>query len=328
MEWVNKVGIALATYNGEKYIYEQLVSIVTQSVKPDIIVVSDGGSSDQTVSICKKVLSEFDIPFKVLTSNKRLSVRENFEKSIMSCEAKYVFLSDQDDVWMTTKIEDFLHLFEKYNPAMIFANAELVDEKMKFLNKTLWGSINYSNSSDVVIYQQNDEKYYNELVKHNIVTGMCVAIDHTWIDKVIPFSKHAIHDVWIGNVIGFYAPVLAYSKCVVKYRQHAGNVVGTSTSLAKAYTHRNRYIKRLNEDILLSRDIINKCTNNDIANKYYSLESFLKFRKNYIERKEKNISLVKHIQEYRRFNNNWKQILMKDIYARCFMAGAENDTKI
>lgn len=327
MLFSNRVGIVLATYNGQKYLYEQLVSIATQSVKPDIVVISDGGSSDDTVCICKKVLFEYNIQCKILTSDRRLSVRENFEKCLENCDAKYIFFSDQDDVWLKTKIEEYLCLFEKYKPAMIFSNASLVDEKLKPLNRTLWETINYDNVSEITVYKPNDKKYYEKMVNHNIVTGMCMAIDRSFVDEILPFSQHSIHDIWIANVVGFHAPIVAYNRCLVKYRQHPGNVVGTSTSILKAYSHKNRYITRLDEDILFWKDVIAKCTDKDIMHSCCDLKKFLEFRKNYIANKENIISIVNRICDYKRFSNNWKRTIVKDIYARYFIIGIGNDTK-
>lgn len=309
-------GVAIATYNGENFIAEQLNSILNQTVKPDLIVVSDGGSDDNTVAVCEDILSGSGVAYKLLTSDGRLSIKDNFEKCISFCEADYIFISDQDDVWRDTKIEDYLSLVYQYHPSMIFSNALLVNENLESKGKTLWDSINYHVRNDVTVYQPNDYRYYSELFKHNIVTGMCMMIDRRYLSSIVPFSSYAIHDTWISNVIGFYGTIIAYNKCEVLYRQHNNNVIGTTTSLKKSYAHRDQYLSKLKNKICLVKDVLAKCTSDDIKGQYKKYLDFLVYRKKIINGNCHAVSIIKYGKKYKQYCSDWKIIILKDLYTR------------
>ena len=100
-----KISIALCTYNGEKFIAEQLQSLFDQTVKADEIVVSDDGSKDKTLEIINEFKNKNDIPIRILEHKENFGVFKNFEYCIKQCNGDIVFTCDQDDYWMPTKLE-------------------------------------------------------------------------------------------------------------------------------------------------------------------------------------------------------------------------------
>ena len=106
-----RVSVAVATYNGERYLAEQLESILDALEQNDEIVISDDGSTDDT----RKVIETFqkkDSRIR-LVDGPRQGVKKNFESAIRSCSGQYIFLCDQDDIWTKDKVEVVLHAFEK-----------------------------------------------------------------------------------------------------------------------------------------------------------------------------------------------------------------------
>ena len=99
------ISVAMCTYNGEKYIQEQLESIIYQSVPPDEIVICDDCSNDATLEIVKDILNSYDGIVQLVSNKHNLGYRKNFEKAISLCHGDIIFLSDQDDVWSSNKIE-------------------------------------------------------------------------------------------------------------------------------------------------------------------------------------------------------------------------------
>lgn len=93
------VSIALCTYNGEKYIEEQLESLIHQTCQPDEIIICDDQSKDNTVNIAKSLLGSWPGAWKVIINKKNLGYKKNFQKAISLCRGDIIFLSDQDDVW-------------------------------------------------------------------------------------------------------------------------------------------------------------------------------------------------------------------------------------
>ena len=135
--------VAMCTYNGEKYIEEQLRSIINQTLPPDEIVILDDVSSDATVDIAKEILAKSGIQHKVMVNDKNCGVLISFEKCILSCSGDVIFTADQDDVWDKAKIRLFMDEYEKDPKCVfVFSNGELVDVQLRSLGSDVWTSLN------------------------------------------------------------------------------------------------------------------------------------------------------------------------------------------
>lgn len=108
-----KSSVVVATYNGSEFIREQLDSIAAQSRLPDEIVISDDGSNDDTIAVCRAFSSEIQIEVRIFESGENLGYARNFERAISRCRGDLVFLCDQDDVWRPNKIEHMTALLEQ-----------------------------------------------------------------------------------------------------------------------------------------------------------------------------------------------------------------------
>ena len=313
-----KIGVVIATYNGEKYIEEQIDSILNQSLKPDYIVISDGGSTDNTVAICSKILQDQDIKYDILTSDKQLSVTENFQKGLDRCKTDYIFFSDQDDIWIKNKIEYTMEQFFDSSVCMVFTNASIVDEKLKFKNKNLWNKIKYYTNKEITEYEKNSSTFFNTLIKHNIVTGMCMAITKELKEIAIPFSKYSIHDYWIAFIANNYGNVISANKEEVLYRQHASNVVGTNFSIIRALKKKDKWKDKLQNKIKFIEDINKKnylltTEQKYIINRYYS---FINERMIFLNKKYGYIWPVSNYKLYKEFYSNPFDIIIRDYIFR------------
>lgn len=232
------IGVVIATYNGEKYIEKQLQSILNQTRKPDLIVLSDGGSVDETISISERVLNESQIKHTVLQSTERLDVTSNFQKGLLACDTDIVLFSDQDDVWYEKKVEKFIKVFkENAEVTLVFSNANIVDEGLIKTGKTLWDMLHYTPGN------VNDIKY--ELLSRNIFTGMCMAIRKRWADNLPCFPKSMLHDEFYGWCASVNNMAMYIDEPLVAYRQHINNVVGSGkyTKYKNRKQARNKIIK-------------------------------------------------------------------------------------
>ena len=126
-----EISVCMATYNGEKFIEKQLKSILEQSKLVDEIVISDDNSSDKTIEIIEKIKKETKTPIKILI-NKRRGVISNFENALNNCRGKYIFLADQDDVWLKNKVEAVYKKLIKYD--LVVHNARIIDSEDILLN--------------------------------------------------------------------------------------------------------------------------------------------------------------------------------------------------
>ncbi len=214
-----KVSIAMATYNGARYLQEQLDSFVTQTRPPDELVVCDDCSSDATIDILESFRRGAPFDVRITRNSTRFGYSENFGRAISRCDGDIIFLSDQDDVWLSGKIDTVCHVFEE-NPGLLVVvnDAELTDKDLNRNGLTVAGQI-------LAVGRSVSDFNF----------GCCISFRSKMKPLIIPSPlANGGHDGWI-NTIGvmlnsriFVANVLQY------YRRHDTNasntVVNSSTS--------------------------------------------------------------------------------------------------
>lgn len=212
------VSIAMCTYNGAKYLKDQLESILNQTVSPDEIIVCDDGSKDKSVEVAKNILHKWNGKWKVISNETNLGFKKNFQKAISLCTGDIIFLSDQDDVWNEKKIETMLPVFKDSNVVLAFHDATLVDENLELLYPSFWKTLNF----DSRLFFKRD---YRIVLAHNVMQGAACCFRKKLFQIAEPFPVEAIHDEWlllVGLAIGKVIPV---DKTLLQYRQ-AQNVLG------------------------------------------------------------------------------------------------------
>lgn len=223
---MQSVGVVVATYNGERFIREQLLSICCQTRKPDCIVITDGGSSDNTLRICENIRNECnDIQWVIVQSNERLTVANNFEKGINLINSDIVFLCDQDDYWYENKIEEFLKVFESDDECIVvISDADVVDSDLNKKGGTQWQSICFKPSKKMIA----GEELLSEMLQRNIFTGMCMAYKNKAFEYETIKSNYMLHDETIGWLAVFKGKVGFITKPLAAYRQHENNSIGSN----------------------------------------------------------------------------------------------------
>ncbi|MGN8886887.1 glycosyltransferase family 2 protein [Blautia sp. HCP28S3_G10] len=215
------ISVAMCTYNGEKYVAEQIKSILSQSHPIDEIVIGDDGSTDKTVEIVEQILKTSKVKYKIIQNKTNLGYRKNFENAIANTTGDIIFLSDQDDVWIKEKVKILLRdLDEKEEYLLVFSDAYLVDGQLNKMEGSLWES---------VYYLKNKCKFNNCLelfLNGYYVTGATVAFKRTLFEKAYPFSEIWQHDGWLGILAALYGDVFAEEQKLILYRQHGNNQIG------------------------------------------------------------------------------------------------------
>ena len=214
------VSVALCTYNGEKYIEEQLNSIISQTVPVDEIVICDDRSADDTIKIVKQVINSApsSLEIRVYVNESNLGVTKNFEKALSLCNGDIIFLSDQDDVWDSNKVAKICNVFdEEENCLLTFTDAFLVDAEGNYLDQNLW------KLTKPVL----KEKYSSlDFLRSRYVTGATVAIKKELLAYTIPFPECWIHDAWLAINASVYGDIIYIDEKLISYRQHHNNVIG------------------------------------------------------------------------------------------------------
>jgi len=212
------VSVAMCTYNGSKYIKEQLISILDQTQKIEEIVICDDNSSDNTVEIAKEVLENTDIKVKIIRNEVQKGVTKNFENALMNCTGDIIFLSDQDDVWSKNKVEIICkEMQNKENGMLFFTDAYLVDANLNKLDKSLWEKVGIEGSCSFGVL---------DFLGKRFVTGATVAIRKDILKYALPIPECWIHDAWLAVNAALYGKVYAIKEKTIFYRQHSSNVIG------------------------------------------------------------------------------------------------------
>lgn len=213
------VSIAMATYNGAKYINEQLQSIIHQTYNNLEIVIVDDCSKDQTVAIIEQYQEEY--PFIRLYINEQNSgVTKTFETAIQECSGEFIAISDQDDIWELNKIEILVNEIGEHDA--VYSNSILVDASGQSLNKSFTTIMNM-------------KTYYSgaPFLLSNSVPGHTILMKQVFVQKILPFPPKMLFDLWIGFCAAGNNGIKFVDKTLVKYRQHETNTIGTRDSKNK-----------------------------------------------------------------------------------------------
>lgn len=211
MESEIRASVAMAVYNGEKYIREQIDSIVDCMGENDELVISYDRSTDGTRAIIDGYAAS-DSRIRVI-DNQKPGVQNNFNNAVMASRGKYIFLSDQDDLWLPGKIDKVVACFETTGADVVVHDGYMADENM--------------NPQPETIFQQYGT--YNSPIRNIIKCnywGCCMAFRSSLREIVCPFPSvgKVGHDLWIGVLAGFYGRIARVDECLMKHRLHGGNV--------------------------------------------------------------------------------------------------------
>lgn len=284
------ISVAMCTYNGEKYIREQLESIINQSMLPDEIVICDDCSKDNTVNIIKETLDNWSGKVHLVVNDKNLGYRKNFKKAISLCNGDIIFLSDQDDVWNRNKIEIMVNALNNSDAILAFHDVEIVDENLNLIKKSFWKLLKFD-------YQKFLQSDFRRVFEGNVVQGSACVFRKELFNCARPFPEAAVHDEWLGLVALTKGKIIPVNKPLAKYRQSGNNAIGAgSVSLLEKITRlimnlHAQNIKLINE--LIRRQKVLICfhkrfesENIIICREYEKYLDFYILRFNYIQNKK------------------------------------------
>ena len=212
------ISVCIATYNGERFIERQVTSILSQINAEDEVVVADDGSTDNTLAILRGLN---DPRIRIVDGAHRHSPTWNFEKALKEARGEYIFLSDQDDVWMPEKVAVTMKYLQQYDCVIsdnvtVAADDSVISESFYAVNDTRPG------------------KYYNLLLKNGYL-GCCMAFRRNVLEAALPFPADIpMHDIWIGNVAAFKYSVCFIADKLMHYNRHGDNA--STASAPSAYS--------------------------------------------------------------------------------------------
>ncbi|CAM4459241.1 glycosyltransferase family 2 protein [Deinococcus marmoris] len=223
IEIPEKIDIVLATYNGERYLNQQIRSLLDQTVACNILC-HDDGSSDATEAILQRYMLA-ETRFKVISHHSLGGASQNFSFLLENSGADYVLCSDQDDIWLPDKIERLMEAMLFYEsvygsdmPLLVHSDLAVIDNHGKLMDRSFWS------------YQHLNPKWgdqFNLILTQNIVTGCSMLVNRSLLNKSLPIPTEAImHDWWLALVACSFGKIIWIPEATVLYRQHSENAVG------------------------------------------------------------------------------------------------------
>ena len=210
------ISVCITTFNGEKHILEQINSIISQISDKDEVVVSDDGSTDQTVRIIEELK---DNRIKIYQNKSPKGIISNVQNALIEARGEIIFLADQDDVWLPNKVSICLKALE---------NSDLVVSDCYIVN----GNLNLIETS-FYIHNKSQTNKWRALIRNSYL-GCCMAFKRSILEDALPFPTNIpMHDIWLGNVAAFKHKVRFIDDKLIYYRRH-GNNASTASEPTKA----------------------------------------------------------------------------------------------
>lgn len=201
----------MATYNGEKYLQQQIESILKNLSSKDELIISDDGSKDNTLDIVKHYMRED--PRITLIFGPKAGFVKNFENAIRHSKGDYIFLSDQDDIWSNNKVAEVMNCFDTTDATLVVHDCQIIDEHQKVIAPSFF---KLRNSGPGVIHN---------LIKNSYI-GCCMAFKRELMDVALPIpTKICWHDEWLGLINDkLLNKTVFLPKVLFSYRRHGENV--------------------------------------------------------------------------------------------------------
>ncbi|MDY5845405.1 MAG: glycosyltransferase family 2 protein [Bariatricus sp.] len=304
------VSVVMATYNGEKYIKEQLESIYSQEVAVDEVIICDDCSSDKTVEIVNEFIHEHNLcNWKVTINEHNVGFVKNFTKAFTLVNGKYIFLCDQDDIWEKNKTKVMLMIMEKNSISVLNTSFRLIDSDGNYIKMSQKEKqSNYCLIKDRRV-SENDLISFDlkNIICNNIAPGCTMCCTNQIKDLFLKIKNPVSipHD-WIINILGAcLGKVYFLNIPLTRYRLHGNNTLG----VVKKRTNLNLCAKDIRIQSIEDKEY-NLNSRMDIAKQYDEsicllifdkMFEFLKNRKDYIKEPSLNklVRLVKNIRLYR-----------------------------
>jgi glycosyltransferase involved in cell wall biosynthesis len=225
----------MGVYNGERFIAEQIASILPQLDKDDELVISDNLSTDKT----REIVNNFgNSKIKLVTNPTFTDLIFNFENALKHALGDVILLADCDDVWLPKKVETMKSLLETYD--LVVSDCVIVDAEQNILHESFFKSANV-------------RKGVVRNIIRNSYVGCCMAFRRELLDVALPFPKNIpMHDIWLASLAELFGQTYFCDKRLMNYRRHGNNLSST------AGTSRYPLAKKIRFRIDLSLSLIRR----------------------------------------------------------------------
>ncbi len=218
------ISVAMCTYNGERFLEEQLNSIARQSLPPGEVIICDDGSTDATEEIVVRFATSVPFPVHFHRNIKNLGSTKNFEQAIQLCTGELIALCDQDDVWFPEKLAVMADILNT-TPAVAgaFSNACLIGDESVALKENLWHRAKFTKRRQS-LFGKHSAPY--QLIARDTVTGATLLFRSGYRDQILPVSPDWVHDGWIALILCAISELRPVPAHLMSYRLHAAQQIG------------------------------------------------------------------------------------------------------
>jgi glycosyltransferase involved in cell wall biosynthesis len=224
MAGIFRQSVVLCTYNGARFLEQQLNSLLNQTRLPDEVVICDDGSSDSTL----RILDEFKqaVPFSVeIYSNRpHLGPAQNFDRALALATGEVISLCDQDDEWLPIKLAQVEQCFASCPKIeAVFSDGYIVNCSLKPTGRMLWRHFAVTKGMQRKIKAGQGLEV---LIKRFVVTGATLSVRRSLLARALPIPENWMHDAWLGLIAAATDSLLPVPIPLIRYRQHDTNHVG------------------------------------------------------------------------------------------------------
>lgn len=255
-----RISIALCTFNGEKYLHGQMESFLRQTLAPYELVICDDASTDSTYEILEKFSHSSPFTVRIFRNEHTIGVVKNFSQAISLCRGDYIALSDQDDVWLSDKLEACVrrireaeHRYGSGKPLLVHSDLCLIDSEGRV------SAPSFMRSQHI---EHKEEGQLQTILARNFVTGCACLCNKALIKESLPFPETVfMHDWWLALIAACRGKILFIPEVKVMYRQHSSNVLGAKSMIwynIKEFlkpTRRERVAKTIFELLTNAREL-------------------------------------------------------------------------
>lgn len=325
------ISVALVTFNGERFIEEQLASIMRQCPVPYEVVIADDGSSDRTREVVESVIA--GAPFRTrIVGGDHVGLRRNVERAVQACNGSVIALSDQDDIWLPGRLAAIELAFHDPAVKLWFSDADLIDEQGSPLGARLWDKVTLPPEAQRAI---TDGFGVRRLLHGMTVTGATMAFRASVRSLALPLPAELdqpdlfLHDGWIAVLAALTGRVVTDPRVFTQYRQHEQQFTSmrvasqtTTPSRSRGALATRHGIERENTRVhlvlqrLVERGALNSCSDAD-QRLLIELEDLLRRRAAPTgTRRISGIFSAFRAGQYDRYARGWRTALADLLYPR------------
>lgn len=241
----------LATYNGEKFIREMIDSVLAQDYNEIKLILSDDGSSDNTLAILEEYANQHPDKIKHYKSGKRFGCAQKHFMHLLATfhDTPYVMFCDQDDVWHSDKVSKTLQKMQEIEreglPVLVHTDLRVVDENLR----------ETASSFCKFMKIKGKEKAFNRLLVQNVVTGCTMMCNRALLELVVKSCNEeaiVMHDWWIALIASAFGEIAFLDEATIDYRQHGNNSVGAKDVRSFAFMKTSVKTKKMKKSLMLA----------------------------------------------------------------------------